>query len=1086
MKSSHLFRDCYPIVIVLITVVLIVPIADATEGGIHMVPGHEGKVHLEGDTCIADSHVQEILPGALEPDQNSQCRTCHSELENGTENMGFDLDCTWCHQGDRDATTMAEAHVQPTEPVINDATTLPLDYDLDYQRFVNPTNLRVVDDVCLCHFDQMDRMPKALMATAAGHYAGGLYLNGVVDTKTPIYGTFAVEDTDGDVPVDEGAVAGLEDLITYDPNGDPQEYATHFAAVPGQACARCHLWSRGKGYRGAVAKDGTYRADGCVACHMVYSDEGRSGSADVSIDHDEQGHPMVHTISKAVPTSQCLHCHHRGARIGLSFTGRAQMPPRLPSGPGVPGTTDERFNENYHLADPESNPPDIHFERGLNCIDCHVQASIMGDGDIFGHMDQATRIQCRTCHGLPDAGGTFIDDDGEPLWNVDVSGPDPVLTSKVDQSPHTVPQVIDLVEETSPVFNTRAAVAMDANHLKVDGGLECSACHAGWVPNCFGCHFERDERAMGQNLVTRQWETGKVTTNNKVFEVMRPFFVGPNKDGRISPYMVGCEPMADVTAPDGSKILDFKMPETVNSKSGLALQPVQPHTMRTVGEVRQCVECHRSPPALGFGTGNFAVARHNAYAVAPDGIRVFDRWDDPTNPAPTGLLPFAGAQAMAVIPNLIEGTADWLMAASRTEGLAVFDLRAGLPGAPTVTIPSLSATDVSYAARYAYVLDEGFGLRILDFAMPSAPVEVASLPIPGAVRVVPWGIHLFIPAGADGLVIVNIANHLNPEVVATVEGIEAADVVLYAHYQIGQDFASRAYVADPGFGVRIVDLLPEVELARVRGGIELPGTVGLDTYSRYIPSQGSIPSREHDFLYVAAGASGLQVFDITKPNEIVPASGLTNLGGDVVHVNVASQLAPPGVDDYASLANASEGLQLVEVTDPFTPILVDEDAAPGASRVWVDVQPLDRFMDEQGRELKENSHPFVEPRDREDIVSQLEADLEGSLFYGCCLPNGECEDLLLDHCLAAGGVPGEFGLSCADDSDEDGILDPCDNCPWTWNPDQRDSDGDGIGDACSGGEQQTPAAIPGLSWRGIMVLCLMMLAGGWLVLRRRG
>src|SRR5262249_10038234 len=34
--------------------------------------------------------------------------------------------------------------------------------------------------------------------------------------------------------------------------------------------------------------------------------------------------------------------------------------------------------------------------------------------------------------------------------------------------------------------------------------------------------------------------------------------------------------------------------------------------------------------------------------------------------------------------------------------------------------------------------------------------------------------------------------------------------------------------------------------------------------------------------------------------------------------------------------------------------------------------------------------------------------------------------------------------------DGDGIPDVLDNCPFVANPDQRDSDGDGIGDACEG------------------------------------
>jgi hypothetical protein len=34
------------------------------------------------------------------------------------------------------------------------------------------------------------------------------------------------------------------------------------------------------------------------------------------------------------------------------------------------------------------------------------------------------------------------------------------------------------------------------------------------------------------------------------------------------------------------------------------------------------------------------------------------------------------------------------------------------------------------------------------------------------------------------------------------------------------------------------------------------------------------------------------------------------------------------------------------------------------------------------------------------------------------------------------------------DMDGDGVGDVCDNCPYVWNPDQLDSDGDGYGDAC--------------------------------------
>jgi hypothetical protein len=717
----------------------------------------------------------------------------------------------------------------------------------------------------------------------------------------------------------------------------------------------------------------------------------------------------------------------------------------------VPGTTDVRFNGNFHMVDPETNPPDIHHERGLHCIDCHTRTEAMGDGNIYGHMDQATKIECRACHGMPDAPGTFLDNDGGPLWNIDLSGPVPVLVSKVDQSTHLPPQIMNLLDPASSAYNERAAVAMTADHLKAEGGVECYGCHAAWVPNCFGCHFERDEREMGLNLVTRQQEVGKASTNNKIFEAMRAFMMGPNSEGRIAPYIVGCQAIAEVTAPDGSTILDFVMPETTNGLSGLGLQPVHSHTVRSGRDVRACAECHRSPPTLGFGSGNFAIARTNAYAVASDGIRVFDRRSDPDQPVLIGTVPGPGARAMVTQPNTIDGKADFLYVARGSDGVAVFDMRGGVPGAPAATINGIDAVDVARTARYLFVVVDGVGVSVFDTQDPVTPTLVGQVAIPTALKAVPWGIHLFVAAGEGGLVIVNVADHTAPGVIATMDGINARDVVLYSHYQMGSDFAARAYVADPDYGVRVVDLLPEFSEPRLGDGVELPGAIALDTYSRYVVADSVNPSREHDYLYVAGGESGLHVLDITNPDEIVNVGVLTGLGGAVVDVDVSSQLDPPGVEDYAVLANLTAGLQLVNVTEPTNPVLVTAADAPDARRVFVDVQQLDRFLDEEGNQLKETSHPFVEVFDRIDIVTMLDVPLEDSVFFACCLPGGGCAEMLQANCLAVGGVTADYGLSCEE--------------------------------AC---DQGAPVGIPMVSRWGIWLLAVLVVTVAILVLRRTG
>lgn len=952
--------------------------------GVQQVPAGE-PVETPDGQLIKQVHRG---PGDVYP----KCLTCHSEIENATEIMGFDLDCTFCHGGDPDALDIETAHVLPTLPVIMDKTVPPLDYDLPYQRFVNPTNLRVIGDTCgICHPEQHDNIFKSMMATAAGHYAGGLYQNGVQDSKTPIYGTFEVEDTDGFVPTERGAVQRLEDLIEYDPSGDPQSNATHFAQVPAQACARCHLWSRGKGYRGAENADGVYRADGCAACHMLYDNDGLSHSADLNIDHAEKGHPRIHKITRQIDTEQCLHCHHRGARIGLSFTGRSQMPPRLPSGPDVAGTTDERFNGNYHYNVFDVNPDDAHHRAGLHCIDCHTARGVMGDGNIYGHMDQATKIECETCHGRPDELPTLQDHDNIQLLNAEFVGDNVQVTSKVDGAVHIVPLVKNVVDPASDRYNPNAVCAMNGDHIKPEGGVECYACHSAWTPNCFGCHFERDERLTGVNLVTRMEEVGKVSTNNKVFETMRPFFIGPNSEGRVAPYLVACQPIADVTAPDGTKILDMQMPTTTKGLSGLALNPVQPHTVQGAGNVRTCAECHRSPASLGMGTGNYSLARDYAYVAAPGGVRVYDRNTDPLMPSLVTTLNIADPRGIVSRPDVVEGSADALYVAAGAQGLIGFDLESGLNSQPQTLISGINAIDVDRVADYFYVVDEGVGVHVYDSREGASvlsdrvrrpvpigmatPRHVATIDIPDARRVVVWGIHLFVPAGEGGLHVVNIADQQSPVVVGAVTGINAADVRVYTHYQQGAAFAVRAYVADPGAGVHVIDLLPDIGSPMLLATLPLQGAAGLDTYTAWVNGDSATPSFEHDYLHVAAGAAGLHIFDITEPDNIFEVAAVTDLGGSVVAVDVASQMSPPGVEDYAVLANTTEGLQVVDVTFPPNPLHVDTLAAPGASGVYVEVQQLDRFLNEQGRQLKENSHPFVQSFSRADVVRILSASI---------------------------------------------------------------------------------------------------------------
>jgi len=66
-----------------------------------------------------------------------------------------------------------------------------------------------------------------------------------------------------------------------------------------------------------------------------------------------------------------------------------------------------------------------------------------------------------------------------------------------------------------------------------------------------------------------------------------------------------------------------------------------------------------------------------------------------------------------------------------------------------------------------------------------------------------------------------------------------------------------------------------------------------------------------------------------------------------------------------------------------------------------------------------------------------------------CSPEESCDSCPADCGMCPpcedGIEPNEFGLS---DSDGDGLVDPCDNCPELYNPEQVDLDEDDIGDLC--------------------------------------
>src|SRR5205823_10841211 len=167
----------------------------------------------------------------------------------------------------------------------------------------------------------------------------------------------------------------------------------------------------------------------------------------------------------------------------------------------------------FYLQDPAVNPPDVHHEKGMACIDCHTFGDVMGDGQAYRKMEDAVEIACVDCHGTIEKAATLATARGTKLAHMRAESGKVILRSKIDGKDHDVPQAVDVVTPGTRRYNPRAAVAMTPEHARV----ECYTCHAGWAPNFFGFHFDRNEQFTQLDVLSGERTPGRVNTQEKVF-----------------------------------------------------------------------------------------------------------------------------------------------------------------------------------------------------------------------------------------------------------------------------------------------------------------------------------------------------------------------------------------------------------------------------------------------------------------------------------------------------------------------------------------------------------------------------------------
>ncbi len=428
-------------------------------------------------------------------------------------------------------------------------------------------------------------------------------------------------------------------------NGPANQDPTTFQVVPNSplanlfheqvafTCGDCHL-----GSAGANNRYGDYRSSGCTACHMRYSLSGRYTGPDMNlnrlepidtddIDDPERAHTERHLIRNVAKTLtdgrfvpgiddySCVDCHQGSNRTVLQYWGirldqnanlvrRVQYPAnpddfettRFDTRLYDPAIANQTFNgrnfnqyileEDYDGDNRDDTPPDVHYDAGLGCIDCHGSQDIHGgrvgipDLPVLSHMEQAVGVKCESCHGTISAyaatvtGTAFdgtprtlaVDRKGTPLTNVYQAAPGEFfLISKLTGRTHYVPQTRDTVADNGKrnpltgerIYTPKASYAMGrvdgdasngqgpvqgaganfpnptANFSHTDN-MDCVSCHAAWTNTCTGCHL-KGQYDNGNNFsnITGQRIVYEQTNADFTYQTVVPFQIGINTHNKV-------------------------------------------------------------------------------------------------------------------------------------------------------------------------------------------------------------------------------------------------------------------------------------------------------------------------------------------------------------------------------------------------------------------------------------------------------------------------------------------------------------------------------------------------------------------------
>ena len=538
---------------------------------------------------------------------SEKCVSCHQGTEQIGESHPRSFGCTVCHGGDGGAEDKNTAHA-----------TLIYDPSAGTGKR-NPSSLSVVDTTCgqsYCHSghslkdrNHIERVKKSMMSTLAGMISGLRYQWGAQGHREADYGVRSVKDEDG--LVNEGALPGLQKLPIFTDKGEaPKTDTVNVSRHIGDRllkdrCFNCHIDS--------PSGPENFRSQGCAACHFTYDADGLYKGSDPTIPRDEPGHPRRHSMTTLTPDSICSQCHKSFQITQIDVSKEESF------SAGTLNETSVKPLPGYGKI-----RQDVHVAAGFECIDCHTQFDIMGDGNIYSKQYQAVEIRCETCHGDTDS-RPLIAQITDPLdrvirlarsytgWN-NLVGDWMVLSSrqrKLTNVKVREGRIVALGKRNGKVYPIPLTVDVVGGH-KIPGHknkLECTSCHSQWVPDCKGCHATF---LSGQTGTDKSWASVKQMVEVKLPSLM----LGPR--GKVTPMFSPERRLLNVfdeqknsiavMRDDGDASGDYREWSFTNPhgySGGRLAYSMNPHSIGK--RVRSCASCHMSSRALGLGEGDISI-----------------------------------------------------------------------------------------------------------------------------------------------------------------------------------------------------------------------------------------------------------------------------------------------------------------------------------------------------------------------------------------------------------------------------------------------------------------------------------------------